>query len=142
MSEIELSAVEAEPITAYDTEETYDVVVIGARSLGPTGRLSRSRSGRERLRASKEPKAASQGASCCYINRESTDDLAIAHLLRHMSDNGDSRGSWDLNRAWPKTALMPSTGSWGTSPKQGIRKTRITSTFPSPSSTTQKGQPT
>lgn len=48
----------------------------------------------------KEPKAASQGASCCYINRESTDDLAIAHLLRHMSDNGDSRGSWDLNRAW------------------------------------------
>lgn len=100
MSEIELSAVEAEPITAYDTEETYDVVVIGAGASGLPAALAAAEAGASVCVLQKEPKAASQGASCCYINRESTDDLAIAHLLRHMSDNGDSRGSWDLNRAW------------------------------------------
>lgn len=100
MSEIELSSVEAEPITTFDTEETYDVVVVGAGASGLPAAVAAAETGASVCVLQKEPNPASQGASCCYINRENTDELAIAHLLRHMSDNGCGRGSWDLNRAW------------------------------------------
>lgn len=100
MSEIELSSVEAEPITTFDAEETYDVVVVGAGASGLPAAVAAAEAGATVCVLQKEPSPASQGASCCYINRENTDELAIAHLLRHMSDNGCGRGSWELNRAW------------------------------------------
>lgn len=100
MSELEGSSIVADPITTFDSEQTYDVIVIGAGASGIPAAIAAAESGAKVCVLQKEKTAASQGASCCYIDTEATDELAMAHLMHTMRDIGAYRANWNLNKVW------------------------------------------
>lgn len=100
MAEIRESTVIAEPITDYDSEETYDVVVVGAGVGGVPAAISAYEAGANVCLLQKEPQAVGQGTGCCRIDRDKTDELGIAHLVHSMRDYCHYRSSWKLNLLW------------------------------------------
>lgn len=101
MSEIEASSVIIDELTA-DTEETYDIVVIGAGTSGIPAAIAAAQNGASVCVLQKEATPVAQGATVAYIDKSVTDDLGISHLIHTMREILCYRSKWDLNALWAR----------------------------------------
>lgn len=100
MSDFEASAAEPEPITSFDEEESYDVVVIGAGTGGVPAAIAAQESGATVCLIQKEASAVAQGTGCSCLNPETTDKLAAMHLMHSLRTFCSYRSTWNLNKVW------------------------------------------
>lgn len=100
MAEFKQSAAEAESIKAHDSEETYDVVVVGAGASGLASALSAAEAGAKVCLLQKEMGTNSQGASMAYLDLTQTSKTAQARLCHLMRELGEYRSKWELNYEW------------------------------------------
>lgn len=100
LAEFEQSDAVAEPIESFDSEETYDVVIIGAGVGGIPAALSAAEAGASVCLLQKESCAVGQGSGCARIDRDTTDELAMAHLAHSIRDYCHLRSNVKLNEVW------------------------------------------
>lgn len=100
MSDFESSAAEPTPITEFDEEESYDIVVIGAGTGGVPAAIAAYEAGANVCLIQKEVNAVAQGTGCCYLNPETTDELAAKHLMHSLREFCSYRSTWSLNNVW------------------------------------------
>ena len=85
LSEFEASAAVPEPITEWDSEESYDIVVVGAGTAGVPAAVRAHELGVSVCLLQKEPTPISQGNGGCSFNSEGTTDPAgKAHLMHFL----------------------------------------------------------
>ena len=106
MSDFESSAAEPTPITEFDEEESYDIVVIGAGTGGVPAAIAAYEAGANVCLIQKEVNAVAQGTGCCYLNPETTDELAAKHLMHSLRTAPPGR----LTTYGQKTAPKPLPG--------------------------------
>lgn len=97
---LEESTVIAEPITAWDAEETYDVVVVGAGTAGVPAALSAFEEGASVCVLQKVDCAVSQGNTCSGIDLDVSDDPAIMHYVEVTNKNCNYRGNTAMIRKY------------------------------------------
>lgn len=99
-SEFEASAAVAEPITACDAEETYDVVVIGAGAAGVPAALAAHEGGASVCLLQKESTPTSQGSVSFILDETRTNEAGKIGLLYDLRRWCNYRSNWELNKAW------------------------------------------
>ena len=101
LSEFEASAAVPEPITEWDSEESYDIVVVGAGTAGVPAAVRAHELGVSVCLLQKEPTPISQGNGGCSFNSEGTTDPAgKAHLMHLLWEVCSHRSDVDLNMTW------------------------------------------
>lgn len=100
MSEFSESSAVAEPITEFDSEESYDIVVIGAGAAGMPAAIAAYEGGASVCVLQKESTATSQGSVSFILDKETTNEAGKIGLLYDLRKWCNYRSNFDLNKTW------------------------------------------
>ena len=100
MSDFEASAAQPEPINEFDSEESYDVVIIGAGTGGVPAAIAAHEAGANVCLLQKESVAVAQGTGCSCINYDQSNELGAMHLMHSLREFCSFRANWELDKVW------------------------------------------
>ncbi len=98
--ELEESAAVGDPITEYASEETYDVVVVGAGVGGVPCAIAAYEAGANVCLLQKESVPVGQGMGGSCVNMDDTNELGAIHLIHSLRDFCELQPNWALNKVW------------------------------------------
>ncbi len=104
MAEFEDSAAIPTPITSFASEETYDVVVIGAGVGGIPTAIAAAEAGASVCLLQKESTAVGQGTGGAFVVPETTDEVGLSRFAREIHNYCELRSSLPLNEKWVKNS--------------------------------------
>lgn len=99
-AELELSVAEAEPLTDFAAEQTYDVVVIGAGTTGVPAALAALEEGATVAVLQKEANPVAQGMLAARVVRGKSTDAGIAQYVHEMHALNDHRPDLNLLKTY------------------------------------------
>ena len=95
MSDFEYSVVETDPVTSFASEETYDIVVVGAGCAGVPAVLTAVEEGATVACLQKEATVSANGNGCSFVVKEASNLSGIARWRSDWAKLND----WRINPA-------------------------------------------